>query len=230
MSFFYRFCWCLVAPFVRILMPIKVIGKENSPKTRAIFVCNHTSNLDIIVLDCCRYKKAYVLAKHTLFKNKFVGAILKKLGAIPVNRQDLSTTTVRTTLKILEQDEQLIIFPEGTRKETLDETTALKNGMALFALKTNSPIVPMYMAKKPKLFRFNKLYIGEPINFEQFAGQRTSKEVLAEVSAIVLNEMQKLKNKYESELSPKQLEKLKFKQEKALLRKQAKKTKQNKVN
>ena len=225
MSFFYRLCWCIIAPFVRIFMPTKVIGKENTPKGRAIFACNHTSNLDIIVIDCCRVKRPYVLAKHTLFKNKLFGAILKSFGAIPVNRQDLSTTTVRKTLQVLQNDEHLIIFPEGTRKETLDETVALKNGMALFALKTNSPIVPMFMAKKPRIFRCNKLFIGEPLDLKEYEGQRPTKEILSQVSNVVLGKMQKMKSDYESTLTTKQLEKLKLQQKKTIAKDKKRKEK-----
>lgn len=208
MTVFYRICWCICFPFMRLFYPIKVVGKKNTPSTRAIFACNHTSNLDIVVLDCCRFKRPYVLAKHTLFKSKFSNWVFRHLGGIPVNRQDLSTATVRETIKVLNEENHLILFPEGTRKETLDEKTALKNGMALFALKTNSPIVPMYMARKPRFLRFNKLFIGEPIDLSEFAGQRANRETLDKVSALVMDKMQELKHNYEATLSPKKLAKL----------------------
>ncbi len=207
MGFFYRFCWCLVAPIARLILPTKIVGKQNMPKGRAVLACNHRSNFDVIVFDVCRYRMPYVLAKHTLFDKKFNAKVLKSFGAIPVNRQDLSTTTVRTVLKVLNDDNHLLIFPEGTRKDSLDETVALKNGMALFALKTNAPIVPMYMVKKPEFFKMNKIIIGEPISMEAYAGKRPTKEVLSEVSAKVMDEMWKLKTDYENSLSPKQLAK-----------------------
>lgn len=233
MAVFYRIAWCLVAPFVRLFFPTRVIGKENSPKDKAIFVCNHRSGMDIVLIDCCRIKRPYVLAKHTLFKCKFFGAILRSFGAIPVNRRDVSTKTIRTAMKVLNEGNQLILFPEGTRKQSLDETAALKNGMALFALKTNSPIVPMYLAKKPLPFVFNKLFIGKPLDFSEYAGQRTTKEVLNEVSARVLDAMQELRADYENSLSPKQRERLARKNERAIardLKKQARKLEMNKAN
>ena len=208
MAIFYRICWCIAVPFVRLFFPTKVIGRENTPKGRAILACNHSSNLDIVVLNCCRIKRPYVLAKHTLFKNKFLNWVFRHLGGIPVNRQDLSTATVRETMKVLNEENHLILFPEGTRKETLDEKTALKNGMALFALKTNSPIVPMYLARKPRFLHFNKLFIGEPIDLSEFAGQRPNRETLDKISALVMGKMQEMKHNYEKSLTPKQLAKL----------------------
>ncbi len=205
MSVFYWVAWSIVAPFMRIFFPTRVYGKEHQPKGRAIFACNHTSNLDIILIECCRCRKSYVLAKHTLFKNKFIGKCLQSLGGVPVNREEVGTSTIRTTIKLLEEDNHLILFPEGTRKETLDETTALKNGMALFALKTKSPIVPMYIAKKPRPFVFNKMFYGEPIDLTKYYDMRSTKEVLTEVSALVMDEMQKMKHDYEATLSPRAL-------------------------
>ena len=232
MAVFYRIVWCIIAPFVRLFFPTRVIGRENSPKDKAIFVCNHRSGMDIVLIDCCRIKRPYVLAKHTLFNNKLFGAILKSFGAIPVNRQDVSTKTIRTAMKVLNDGNQLILFPEGTRKQSLDETTALKNGMALFALKTNSPIVPMYLAKKPVPFVFNKLFIGKPLDFSEYADKRTTKDVLNEVSARVFDAMQELRANYENSLSPKQRERLARKNEKAIardLKKQARKLEKNKA-
>ncbi len=208
MTVFYRILWCIVAPFVRLLFPTRVIGRENVPKDKAILVCNHRSAMDIVLIDCCRVKRPYVLAKHTLFKGKVASAFFKSLGAIPVNRQEVSTKTIRTALKILEEDNHLILFPEGTRKASLDETAALKNGMALFALKANAPIVPMYLAKKPVPFVFNKLFIGSPLYFSEYAGKRHTKDTLAEVSAMVLDAMQRLRTDYEASLTPKQRERL----------------------
>ncbi len=207
MGFFYRFCWCIVAPIARLLLPTRIIGKQNMVKGRAVLACNHRSNFDVIVFDVCRYRMPYVLAKHTLFEKKFNAKVLTSFGAIPVNRQDLSTTTVRKVLKVLNEDNHLLIFPEGTRKESLDETEALKNGMALFALKTNAPIVPMYMVRKPEFFKLNKIIIGEPISMEAYKGQRPTKEVLSEISAKVMEAMWSLKTDYENSLSPKQLQK-----------------------
>ena len=218
MAVFYRILWCIVAPFVRLFFPTRVIGRENMPKDKAILVCNHRSGMDIVLIDCCRVKRPYVLAKHTLFKGKLASAFFKALGAIPVNRKEVTTKTIRTAIKILEENNHLILFPEGTRKASLDETTALKNGMALFALKTNSPIVPMYLAKKPLPFVFNKLFIGTPLYFSEYAGKRTSKEVLADVSKQVLDAMQRLRTDYENSLSPKARERLEKRTKKAIER------------
>ncbi|MBO5102686.1 MAG: 1-acyl-sn-glycerol-3-phosphate acyltransferase [Clostridia bacterium] len=209
MSIFYWFCWVVAYLPIRILWPTTVVNKKNlHVKSKQIFACNHMSNLDPVILKSHQHKKSYVLAKHTLFKNKFVGACLKAFGGIPVNREEVGISTIKTTIKLLNDNHQLLIFPEGTRKTSIDDANALKNGMALFALKTNTSITPMVFLKKPKLFRFNKILVGEPIDMSAYEGQKPTKEVLSEISDKVLNEMQNLRNDYIASLPEKKQAKL----------------------
>ncbi len=196
--FFYWFCWTIAYLPLRILYPLKVVGKKNLPKKKkAILACNHTSNLDPVLIFSHIHRQPRILAKHTLFKNKFFGAILKNWGAIPVNRQDVGVSTIKTVLKVLKEDKWLVVFPEGTRGHTdEDEQMALKNGVALFALKSGAPIIPMWYVKKPRIFRFNKLLIGKPIDLTEFEGQKPTKEVLAKIGEIVSSKMLELRDNY----------------------------------
>ncbi len=209
MAIFYWFCWCLLYIPLRVFYPTTVINKKNfRTKNRAILACNHMSNMDIVILAIHNHRKSCILAKHTLFNNKFLGFILRHLGAIPVNREEVGISTIKTAIKLLEAENQMIIFPEGTRKTSIEEADALKNGMALFALKTNSPLIPVVLLRKPKIFRCNKIIAGEPIDLSAYQGQKPTKEILNEVSAKVLEEMQKLRSDYIAKLPEKKRAKL----------------------
>ena len=59
----------LVYPWVWLLFPTAFKGKKNIPKGRVIFICNHTSNIDGILLVLSTWRKQYFLAKKELFKN-----------------------------------------------------------------------------------------------------------------------------------------------------------------
>ena len=119
---------------------------------------------------------------------------LRHMGGIPVDRSNVGLSTIKESLKILNDDKRLVIFPEGTRKKiSLEEGDALKNGAAMFALKSGSKIVPMYFVKKPALFRFNKLVIGEPIDLTEFEGQKATKENIELVGEKIKNAMYDLK-------------------------------------
>lgn len=218
MAIFYWFCWGLLYIPLRIFYPTTVINKKNFRiKKRVIYASNHMSNMDIVILAIHNHRKSCILAKHTLFKNKFLGFILRHLGAIPVNREEVGISTIKTAIKFLEAEGQMIIFPEGTRKTSIEEAEALKNGMALFAVKTNSPLVPVVLLKKPRFLRCNKIIVGEPIDLSKYQGQRPTKEVLSEISSMVLDEMQKLRSDYIASLPEKKRKKfIDKKEEKAI--------------
>ena len=196
MNFLYWICWVIAYLPLRICYPIRVVNKKNLNKKHAILACNHTTNLDIVLLKSHQHIKSYVLAKHQLFNGKFVSKFLRMLGAIPVNREEVGLSTIKETLKVLKEDKQLVIFPEGTRKISINETESLKAGMIMFALKSKSPIIPVVFINKPKIFRFNKILVGEPIDLSEYYDQKQSKELMQELSDVVLQAMQKLRNDY----------------------------------
>lgn len=197
---FYWLCWLLMFLPGRILWPTKVIGKKNIPKKqKVILACNHTSNLDPVVIDLHLVPNPYILAKHTLFKNKLIGAILRSWRGIPVNRENVEISTIKTVLNVLKKDKKLLVFPQGRREKDVNDMQGAKNGLVLFALKSGAPIVPMWFVKKPRLFRRNVLLIGEPFYLTELEGQKPTQEVLNKGGEIVINKMQALRDQYLAE-------------------------------
>lgn len=188
----------LLIPYIYLCLPTKVIGKALYKKTKgksAIFACNHQTNNDAIIIKARVNKKFKFLAKASLFKNKFLGWIMRGLGAYPINRGENDIQAVKTTLNYLKNDKQIVIFPEGTRVKS-DESAEYKNGLVMFALKTDSYVVPSVFRKKTKPFVFNKLVIGEPFKFsdmEEFKDVKITKEVLNRASEILHEKMAYLK-------------------------------------
>lgn len=177
-----------------ILFPTRIVGKKNLGKGKAVLVCNHQSNLDAMILSLWIFRQPYFLSKQELYNNKIKAKFLKHIGGIPVDRKNVGLSTIKEGLKILNEGKRLVIFPEGTRKKlSLEEGEALKNGAAMFALKSGSKIVPMYFVKKPALFRFNKLVIGEPIDLSEFEGQKTTKQNIELVGEKIKEAMYALK-------------------------------------
>ena len=194
---FYWLCWILVFLPIRLFWPTKFVGKKNLPKKqKAILACNHSSNMDVVIINSRLIPNPYILAKHTLFKNKLTGAILKSWRAIPVDRENVGISTIKKTLSVLNKGHKLLVFPQGTRKQDQDDLNGVKNGLAMFALKTNSPIVPMWFVKKPKAFRRNVLLIGKPFYLEGFEGKKLTQDVLEEASNIVVEKMFELRDNY----------------------------------
>ena len=212
---FYWLCWVLVFIPLRLFWPTKFVGKKNlKMEKRAIMACNHSSNMDPVIINSRMIPNPYILGKHTLFKNKVVSAILRSWRIIPVNRENLDISTVKKVMTVLTGDNKLLIFPQGTRKQDLEDMDGVKNGLAMFAIKSKSPIVPMWFVDKPKAFHRNVLLIGEPFYLEGFEGKRLTQDVLNEASEIVTKKMFELRDEYEQKLQAKRQAKLDKKQAK----------------
>jgi len=177
-----------------IFFPTKIIGRKNLPKGKAIITANHTSNLDIVIFQAHSHEKKYILAKKELFKNKFVGGIIKQCGGISIDRSTADLTAIKTSLKLLSKGKKLVIFPEGTRNkgDNLKEMGEVKSGAAMLAIKSQSPIVPVWINRKPKLFRKVTIKIGKPFELEEFYGQKLTEEVLALASAKIEEKIKEL--------------------------------------
>lgn len=168
----------LVYPWVWLLFPTAFKGKKNIPKGRVIFICNHTSNIDGILLVLATWRKQYFLAKKELFKNKFMRGIMKFVHAIPVDRGKTDLNAIKLSMRVLNDEKVLTIFPEGTRNKTEQELSEVKAGAAMFAIKTKTPIVPVWIKKKPKVFRPNTLRFGKAFTLEEFYDQKLTAEVM----------------------------------------------------
>ncbi len=160
----------------KILLPTKVVGKKNLVKGGAIYACNHQSSLDIPTLSLNLVRKQHYLAKMEYFK-KGKKSFLYRCDAIPINRENPDLSSIKKCLQLLKEDKIITIFPEGTRKNKYPLEN-FKAGIAIFAIKSQKPVIPMWIVKKPKILRFNTLKIGEPLYFNEFIGKKLSDDVI----------------------------------------------------
>ncbi len=190
----FHFVQCLLALPIRMSYPTKFVGKNNIPKGACIIASNHTSNLDAVLLAVHTWEKKYYVAKKELFKSKLIGSFLKSMGAIKIDRQSTDVAAIKNCMKVLKENKKLVIFPEGTRNKNEDmQLGEVKHGVAMFAIKAKVPIVPMFIAKKPKFWRRNKVVIGKPFTLEEFYGQKLDNDVLQKASDIVAEKMNELR-------------------------------------
>ena len=175
---------------IMIFHPTSIKGKKNLPKGRAILSVNHRSNWDYVLFGINSTTKYRVLAKKELFRNKFFGFILRNFGGIEIDREANDINAIKTCMKVLKDDKKLLVFPEGTRLK--DESLVMgeiKSGLALIAIKTKTPIVPVWVRNKPKLFRRSIYYIGKPFELDQFYGKKLDEQTLQEANQIVRAKM-----------------------------------------
>ena len=187
-----------------ILHPTFIYGRKNRPKGKAILCSNHRSNWDIVNYLLHTSECVKILAKKELKNNKLFGFILKHLGAIFIDREGNDINAIKECMKALKAGKKLFIFPEGTRLK--DESAVLgevKSGLALIAIKTKTPIVPMWVVSKPKAFRKSKIIIGEPYELSEFYGKKLDEATLEEANKVVREKMLELKYDYEKKLEKK---------------------------
>lgn len=191
----YWFLYVITWLFVKIFYPCKVVGKKNMLKQGGIYVCNHYSNVDVAYFGNYLNKKFYYLAKKELFKTKFKAWFLRQLGAIKIDREKVDIQATKKCLKLLKDKKRLVIFPEGTRNKINQDLQEIKNGSAMFAIKSKTPIIPVHIEKKAKLFHRNKLIIGEPFELSKFYDLKINSEVLTKASKVIEEKMQELYKK-----------------------------------
>ncbi|CNE09432.1 phospholipid/glycerol acyltransferase [Mycobacterium tuberculosis] len=124
-------------------------GRANVPgKGGVIIAANHISESDPLALAHFVYESGrypVYLAKSTLFDVRFIGAVLRGTGQIPVFRDRADAAqALEAAEKALVDGECLMFYPEGscTRDPELWPMTG-QTGVARMALKTGAKVVPV---------------------------------------------------------------------------------------
>ena len=188
----YSFARAILIPIFLIFYNYRVIGRGNIPKNGAYIVCaNHVSMIDPIFVGIALSQRMYFMAKAELFKNKLLGALLRGLGAFPVKRGEADIRSIKTSLKLLNSSKVLALFPEGTRNKT-DEVVA-EPGIAMLAIKSRVPVVPVAIISSYKFFKRTKVIIGRPIELTEYHERKLLNEEYLKISLDIMNKINELK-------------------------------------
>ena len=137
----YRAVRTVVAPILRLVWRLEVVGAENMPAGPAIVVANHDSLSDPFFLGAALERPLHFLAKRELWANRVVGRLLDGLGGIPVERRRGDLTAVAALVRVLERGDAVAIFPQGTVLG--GDERPWQRGAARLALTTGAPLVPV---------------------------------------------------------------------------------------
>lgn len=150
--------------------PLKVYGRENIPKDGVVICANHAHGTDpfYIVYSFPFWDKIRIMAKEEIRHLPVVGRLLDFLGiAIWVKRGKTDVGALKLSLKTLKKGEKLLLFPEGTRHDEIGEG---KTGAAMLAIRSNVPVLPVYVDPERRHFRRVRVYVGKP--FRPFTEER----------------------------------------------------------
>src|SRR3990172_308380 len=121
-------CWLIAKLYFRF----RYFGREHVPRSGAVLLLsNHQSPLDPVLVGRGSPRPLYYLARRSLFFWP-LSWLIRSLGAVPVDREGTSPSSLKIAVEILKQGEALVVFPEGTR--TVDGNIGpLKHGFCLLA-------------------------------------------------------------------------------------------------
>jgi 1-acyl-sn-glycerol-3-phosphate acyltransferase len=104
------------ATLVAMGIPISVKGAERLPKHRGIVVFNHASYFDAAVVAAVISGEPAYLVKRELSSQLFAGPLLRRLGALFIERYELSGGIADTAAAtaLARDGRLLVVFPEGT--------------------------------------------------------------------------------------------------------------------
>lgn len=182
----------LVRVFYRIFFNVEIEGIENIPEDEGVVIApNHISNLDPPLVIGFYPKNLRIMAKSELFSNKLFSWFFTAVGAFPVNRGDADITAVKTAMRVLKNNEKLLIFPHGTRiKPGTDEP--IKEGAVLIAIKAKKNIVPAYISGTYGFRHKIILSFGKPFDLSPYYTARLSPEDLKDITEQVWDAMKAL--------------------------------------
>lgn len=180
----YRFVQFIFSILFRIVYRLKVIGRENIPKTGPVVIaCNHVSLLDPPMVGTASSRPVHFMAKSELFV-PILGPLYKSLGAFPVHRGAGDAHAIRTALTILKHREVLGIFPEGTRSKDGRLGKAQPGALAI-ALKGRAAVVPTCilgsdLKRRSSFWPKVTVVFGKPMELEDEKGTKLEVEELSE--------------------------------------------------
>ena len=199
-TFLYSVAKVVCPGLLGIYTPMKIFKKTPLPEGRVIICCNHISMADPLYIGIVHHQRQiHYMGKVELFRNKLVGGLLRGLGAFPVVRGARDMEALNTAQELLEQEEVVGIFLEGTRSKT-GELLRPKTGAAMLAFQNHAPILPMCITAprggRVKPFQRICVSCGElrtPEDLGMYTGNSTE---FRHASRMIMDEIAKMREEH----------------------------------
>ncbi|MTI66988.1 MAG: 1-acyl-sn-glycerol-3-phosphate acyltransferase [Firmicutes bacterium] len=148
----------IVDKYLKKYANIKIEGSENLKgiKTPTIFICNHLSNSDGLVLNKALKEIDPTFVAGVKLSNNSVTSIgINVIKTTNINPNTADKKGLKKIIKLIKQGESLLIFPEGTRSR-IGSLIKAKKGVLLIARMTGAHIVPIGLYGTEKLLPINR--------------------------------------------------------------------------
>jgi len=197
----FRFCYTCCQAISRLLLHLDVKGREHIPVSGPfIAASNHIAYFDSVIIGSLLKREIAFLAKAELFDQFLIKDLIKKLNAFPIQRGKSDIASIKTCIRILQNQKMpLLMFPEGTRIRT-DELATPQRGIAFIAAQTKVPLLPIYIENSNHLDaclffkRRLKVRIGEAIGYDQYKSFVSDTKQYSELARFIMLKIQALKD------------------------------------
>lgn len=134
---------------------VTVIGEENILDEAVLYVGNHRSFFDILILYVRFQRLTGFIAKDSIEKIPSLRVWMRYLYCLFLKRDDMKQgmKIILQAIEYIKQGISICVFPEGTRNKG-EELSMLpfKEGTFKIALKTGCPIVPISINNTAEIF------------------------------------------------------------------------------
>ena len=200
MNLIYRFAWCLSRVVFAVYFRWRVYHPERVPlKGPVILAANHASFIDPPLVGAGLKREINYLARESLFRFPVVGATLRAVNSVPVDRDGGGAAGLKAILGRLLAGGGIILFPEGTRTRD-GQLQPARSGIGLAVIKSDAPVVPVRVFGTFEAYgrhsRFPRPHpiavkYGQPMHFEKLRAEAKtcSKQRLKEIYPQIAGEI-----------------------------------------
>lgn len=182
----------IIDKYINKYANIEIKGIENLKNISSpiLFVCNHLSNSDGLILN--KILKDYnitFVAGVKLSNNPMTKLGTHVVKTITINPNSADKESISSIIKTLKNKNNVLIFPEGTRSRD-GKMIKAKNGVLLIQKLSKTPVVPIGITGTEKLLSINdkdmksekfdyadvKISIGTPITMPERSKDENKQE------------------------------------------------------
>lgn len=189
---------------------IKVHGIENIPKENSLYVANHKSMMDGLIMPAILERPiSMIIAKEPLHENLPIATDWMRINrCLFIDRENNreAIKTINEAVDIVKRYRSIGAFPEGHITPKGADLDEFKDGLFKIALKAECPIVPMVILGSEDSYEYRKnflpkikkadidVYILKPVTIHLDSDVKISTKDLSEiVRNLIQSELDKFK-------------------------------------
>jgi 1-acyl-sn-glycerol-3-phosphate acyltransferase len=170
------FGYALVYAFGKLVLKVRVTGRNKLVPGPQILASNHVSNFDPLLVGLGARREIHFLAKEELFNaSRFFAWLIHTYNAWPVRRGGGDPAAIKRCSWLLGRRQTIVLFPEGTRSRTGD-LTPFKPGIGMLAITNHVPVVPVHLGRSRSTTRAFASPL--PTRCTRTASRRTGRDML----------------------------------------------------